>query len=416
MQDKHLKGSWNFLPRVVFICSAPCNNDTSLLHCDSSPEYSSRFKERYSKASRSRKLRNISLHLGVPSHGKVSYCAKILLSQYSRIKGLGEIADIIRNVFVVVGGEDGNVKLFSNSQQIRTSSIGSNNNARPQMVINSDEDLSKGNVNSDDREYKNTSELIQDISMPGHASVKAIAFAARITSKSESENSDGSRGTSSPLRSGDGDVGKEGIMIAVGGRLAYSIWEYSVSKPHTGLLPPLNKDGRSYKNSRSSLSSLTSGTVTQKMNQDHRILCVQCVNISTTRTSASKGNTSSSSTNSSSSSSSSSCSGSSSSSGSVGEDVYLIVLGDSRGIATVATYTHGHHSRGTHSAKHFHHIHHIKNCAMKQIFTVSLFDAVSILRRAPSRDLYFSHFTYYIISLYLTSELTQLQPFLHYRQ
>ena len=368
VQDKHLEGSWNFLPRVVFICSAPCNNDTSLLHCDTSPEYSTRFNEHNPTAARSQQLWNVPLHLGVRSHGKVSYCSKILLSKFSRSTEPGETADIIRDVFVVVGGEDGNVKLFSNSQQIRTSLIGSNNDTMPQLMINSDEDLSQGNVNSDGRECKNTSELIQEISMPGHASVKAIAVAA-----SESENRDGSRGTSSQQR----DVGKEGIMIAVGGRLAYSIWEYSLNKPHTEVLPPFNKDGYKYKNARSSLSTLTSGTVTQKMNQDHRILCVKCVNISTTRTSTSEGNTSNSSSNSgssSSSSSSSSNSGSSSSgsssssnsgssscssSGSVGEEVYLIVLGDSRGIATVATYTHGHRSKGTYSAKHSHHIHHM---------------------------------------------------------
>ena len=341
VQDKHLDGSWNSLPRVVFICSAPCNNDTSLLHCDTSPEYSTRFNERDSTAARSQGLSNVPLHLGVPSHGKVSYCAKILLSHYSRITEPGEVAGIIRDVFVVVGGEDGNVKLISNSQKIRTSLIGSNNDTRPQMMINSDEDLSQGNVNSDGSEYKNTSELIQEISMPGHASVKAIAFAAKTASKSESEKSDGSRGTSSQQKGGggdgDGDVGKEGIMIAVGGRLAYSIWEYSLNKLHTEIKEPLNKDGCNYRNARSLLSALTSGTVTQKMNQDHRILCVQCVNISTTRTSASEVDTSS----------SSSCSSSSSDSGSRGEDVYLIVLGDSRGIATVATYTHGHRARGT---------------------------------------------------------------------
>jgi hypothetical protein len=385
VQDKHLKGSWNFLPRVVFICSAPCNNDTSLLHCDSSPEYSTRFKERDSTAARPRKLCNIPLHLGVPSHGKVSYCAKILLSQYSRMTEPGESAEIMRDVFVVVGGEDGNVKLFSNLQQISTSMIGSNNNAWPQMMINRDEDFSQGTVNSDGREYKNTSELIQEISMPGHASVKAIAFAARIASKSELENSDGSRGTSCQRRGGvgdedrDGGVGKEGIMIAVGGRLAYSIWEYSLNTLHTVTYSPMNKEGCNSKYARSSLFSLTSGTVTQKMNQDHRILCIQCVNISTTRTSASEGSTNSSSSSSSSCSSSSSSSGSSGSSsssssnssngssGSMVEDVYLIVLGDSRGIATVATYTHGHRSRGTYAAKHFHHINHIHHCDIKQI-------------------------------------------------
>ena len=174
--------------------------------------------------------------------------------------------------------------------------------------------------------------------MPGHASVKAIAFAARTYPGSGSVSSGGRKGAIGQRADwdgkGDGDEGREGIMIAAGGRLTYSIWEYSLNNIDTEMDLHLESNGTDLRSAKSSLSSLTSGTVAQKMNQDHRILCVQCVNISATRTSACEKNDDS-------------CSSRSGSSGRMREDVYLITLGDSRGKVTIATYIHKHFSKGT---------------------------------------------------------------------
>ena len=359
IEETHLKEYWNTLPRVVFVCTAPCENDTSLLHCDSCPEFSARFKQCDSDSvvGRTKKLRNVPLHLGTPSHGKVSYCSKILLSQQYCNTEVEGVPDIHRDVFVVVGGEDGNVKLFSNSQKIGSLRNGSNDVTNPLMMEDSEEDLSRADAASDGSKCSSTSEFIQEISMPGHASVKAIAFAPRVYSKNLSQISGGGGGGGGIRcheREGNGngneDGSKEGIMIAVGGRLAYSIWKYNLT----------NRSNN--KATRSSLSSLTSGTVSQKTNQDHRILCVQCVNISAPRTSdceesndrsSSSGSSSSSSGSSSSSSSSSSSNSSrSNSSSNTEEDEYLIVMGDSRGKATIATYIHDSRSTGASPVEH----------------------------------------------------------------
>ena len=373
IEESHLKEYWNTFPRIVFVCTAPFENDTSLLHFDSCPEFSTRFKQcgSHSVTGGMKKLRNIPLHLGVPSHGKVSYCAKILSSQHYCNTDLEGDVDIHRDVFVVVGGEDGNVKLFSNLQKIGSLRDGSNDATIPQMIRNSEEELSRSDAVPDDSKCSNTSELIQEISMPGHASVKAIAFAARVSSKVPSQNSVGGfEGEERGGRGGGGvgsgtrcheregnkneDGSKEGIMIAVGGRLAYSLWKYSLNNVNTNMNVPLNTNKSSNRTAMSSLSSLTSGTVSQKTNQDHRILCVQCVNISAPRTSdcevsdncSSSSSSSSNSSSSSSSSSGGSSSSSNSSSSNTEEDEYLIVMGDSRGKATIATYIHDRRTTG----------------------------------------------------------------------
>ena len=248
---------------MVFVCPAPTKDDTSLMFCDSIPivTASSMSPSTATAPSSSKPLhlplkcivlphctsslgsrtQKVPLHLCTQSHGKVSYCARIV-----PLMGLHDAQDIVisrkgnrvkkQKSFSIVGGEDGSIKIFK-----CVKSLGA---FFPSGDIKIQEKINEGCI-------KNSSfEFLEEVNMPGNVAVKAIAIASRHDP-----------------RNGGAEVAEsKGIIVAVGGRLTFAIWEY-VLKDYTG---------KSEGDFGHHLSYLTSGSVDPKSSQDHRILSVQC--------------------------------------------------------------------------------------------------------------------------------------------
>ena len=299
-QKGRRSNSWNELPRVVFVCTAPTKDDTSLMFCDSMPIVTVFLESEvkpHCTSSLGQRTQKVPLHLCTQSHGKVSYCARIVPqigfhdAQDDIISSSGHRVKE-RNTFCVVGGEDGSIKIFKCSKILGTTS--SSGDTKIQEKVREDC-------------IKNSSFVfLEEVNMPGNVAVKAIAIASRHD----------------PQNSGVEVAESKGIIVAVGGRLTFSIWEYS-------LQDFVGKSGGDF---GSHLSILTSGSVDPKSSQDHRILSVQCtlfpkmkdifydsifsptipLNSDFIETESNKLH-----------------------------DFYLVVMGDSRGSVTVATYDNG---------------------------------------------------------------------------
>ena len=307
----------NTLPRVVFMCPAPTKDGIVLMLCDSIPKKlppDASIPDRIADTSNqeiscvgsllntitstfsssvaidssapvsvvSSKISNIPLHLGTQSHGKVSYCARIIPSIFNpqQNKKVTE-GNFNPDVLTVVGGEDGSVKVFNCPR------YGSVSTARKvaRTVSNSREESPCNSV----------FEYLQEVNMPGNVAVKAIAVAPRGS---------------------DTKCGCGGIIVAVGGRLTYSIWEYKSGHGDTAS----GNEGVSTEDGTCVLSFLSSGSINQKSSQDHRILSVTSVLLPIECDSSKQLQ-------------------STSSTGNSPADVFLFVMGDSRGRVTVATYS-----------------------------------------------------------------------------
>lgn len=255
-------------------------------------------------------IQNVPLHLGTQSHGKVSYCAKIIPfsreacheSSHNLVTGAG----ITENIFSVVGGEDGSIKIFS-------------------CLKNTAASLSSRDVEEEEVLKKlptrnSTFNFLQEVNMPGNVAVKAVSTASRRAPRSRLEET----------KSG-------GIIVAVGGRLTYSIWEYSLQDIHRNAEDHFG----------ACLSFLTSGSIDQKSSQDHRILSVQCtllpamnikMKIDSTlhersgflQAASLKSHLPE-------------------TEDTMSADVYLVVMGDSRGRVTIATYVNDFRINGSYS-------------------------------------------------------------------
>lgn len=135
-------------PTVSFAVLSPSDKNTKLTCL------------RYDSSKSSPIAKNTPLHLGLPGNGKVSYAAAFIPC------GVG------CNPLVVVGGEDGSVKLY-------------------------------------DR-WDGSLHFLQEVQMPMNAAVKAISHTASLNN--------------SPSRI-------QGIVVAAGGKLSYSIWSYDIQLP-----------------------------------------------------------------------------------------------------------------------------------------------------------------------------------------
>ena len=265
----------NSLPTVVFVCPAPLVNDTVLLLCDSG------LNSRIIGPGSGMKIQ-VPLHLGTTSQGKVSYCAKILMScsllqnttstSTSSCKSSDSDSNgryRCRTVFTAVGGEDGNLKVFRYTHN--SACVESRRSA-----------------------------FLQEVNMPGNVAIKSLAYAASSRKEAgrergrERERGSGAQAMLS-ARQNDSekeeskaigcatdvdDSGMEGIVVAVGGRLAYSIWSYDLRShlpPNKITSPKGSNDHDDVPHSSSVFSYLTSGFISEKAGQDHRVLCVQCV-------------------------------------------------------------------------------------------------------------------------------------------
>ena len=312
-------------------------------------------------------LKNIPLHLGLPSHGKVSYCARILpicrAASNSRSERQTDHTPA-QSLYVVTGGEDGNVRLFKHAQR----ALSDHHRALGVKTSSSQavSDESGGTVAASE-----SSQFLQEVNMPGNVAVKAIAFAVRGKTETQRQIQ---RDKKRMSKSGDErenlhteveingiqqiSMSSGGIVIAVGGRLTYSLWEYNLQPDVSSSL--MQYRGDDYEECESpveGLSFLTSGSVSSSAEQDHRILSVQCVllphwygtYVQNSAKKAARGESKEEeraagregqilSTDDTCSSSSSD--GDRGGDGG-GDDVYLVVMGDSRGIVTVATYEHG---------------------------------------------------------------------------
>jgi hypothetical protein len=369
------------MPRVVFVCPAPVGKNTILTYCDSDPELGLESASRGLVCGSVR--REIPQHLGLPSHGKVSYCARILPSSsaasiYSTACRTEDVP--ARIMYLVTGGEDGNVRLFKHAQRpLRDQHSGIGAISSSSRAVSDD---IWGAVAA-----RKSSHFIQEVSMPGNVAVKAIAFAARDETqrqmrrkapidKKRKNECGGQREKAHTEEKSTSTrylpMTSDGILVAVGGRLTYSLWEYSLRPPEVSTsLPQYSGDDKEgCESAVEGLSFLTSGSVSSSAEQDHRILSVQCVLLphrygthtwNTARDIArgvsEQGESAAGSEGSSQSKddtcrSSSSAEGGESGVGGGEDDAYLVVMGDSRGIVTVATYEHGFEveSKGTYTA------------------------------------------------------------------
>jgi hypothetical protein len=321
-------------------------------------------------------LKNIPLHLGLPSHGKVSYCARILpfcrAASNSRSERQTDHTPA-QSVYVVTGGEDGNVRLFKHAQRPLSDHHRSLGVKTSSSQAVSDE--SGGTVAT-----SKSSQFLQEVNMPGNVAVKAIAFAVRGKTETQRQRQI-PRDKKRMSKSGDErenlhteveingvqqiPMSSGGIVIAVGGRLTYSLWEYNLQPDvSSSLMQYRGDDCEECESPVEGLSFLTSGSVSSSAEQDHRILSVQCVllphwygtYVQNSAKKAARGESKEEeraarregqvlSTD-------DTCSSSSSVGDGGGDDVYLVVMGDSRGIVTVATYEHGFEvdSKGTATA------------------------------------------------------------------
>jgi hypothetical protein len=197
------------LPRVVLLCAVPEGKTDTVLHVwDTQPTAAS------SECVRTEEL-TLPLHLGTASHGKVSYCGEFLNCGVMRNNSSIEEVDQRPRV-VAVGGEDGSLRIFQYSQET------------DKMV------------------------LLQEAAMPANLSVKAVA---------SSRDSDALQHSLESALYPRHDAGS-GIVVAAGGRLSYSLWKYA----NAAASPPLS----------CVLSFECSGTIWPKATQDHRILTANC--------------------------------------------------------------------------------------------------------------------------------------------
>jgi hypothetical protein len=361
-------GSSNSLPRVVFVCPAPVGKNTVLTYCDSDPELGRESASR--ETDYGSVLRNIPQHLGLPSHGKVSYCARIL--PYSSAASIDSTArqteDVpTRRIFVVTGGEDGNLRLFQHAHRaLSDQHSGLDAISSSSRAVSGDRG---GKVAASERSH-----FLQEVNMPGNVAVKAIAFAARDKTRRKTQrdmkrkNEGGGEREKTHTQDESNSTRQlpmtsDGILIAVGGRLTYSLWEYSLRPPNvsTSLPQDYSQSKEVCESPVEGLSFLTSGSVSSNAEQDHRILAVQCMLLphwygmhmrNTAKEVAScvsvLGESAAGSEGSAQSKDdtchyNSSAEGRERGGGGGGgeDDVYLVVMGDSRGIVTVATYEHG---------------------------------------------------------------------------
>jgi hypothetical protein len=328
-------------------------------------------------------LRKIPQHLGLPSHGKVSYCARILPSSSAASidSAACQTEDVpARSIYLVTGGEDGNVRLFKHAHRpLRDQHSGIGAISSSSRAVSDD---IRGVVAA-----RKSSHFIQEVNMPGNVAVKAIAFAMRDETQRQMRRKEpidkkrknecgGQREKAYTEEESTSTrhlpMTSDGILVAVGGRLTYSLWEYSLRPPEVSTsLPQYNSDDKEgCESAVEGLSFLTSGSVSSSAEQDHRILSVQCVLLphwygthtrNTARDIASgvseqgesaPGSEGSVQSKEDACRSTSSAEGGESGVGGSEDDAYLVVMGDSRGIVTVATYVHGFEveSKGTYTA------------------------------------------------------------------
>lgn len=95
--------------------------------------------------------------------------------------------------------------------------------------------------------------------------------------------------------------GARGILVACGGKLMYSIWTYDFSSNDNAILPPLDCYFR---------LQVNGATTWDKATQDHRLLTTSCVSWNA-----------------------------SSNTGVSSDEIFVVVLGDSRGMVTLVAYT-----------------------------------------------------------------------------
>jgi WD40 repeat protein len=214
----------NTLPRVLFVCPAPAEKGQTVLQV---------FGARPAVISSHATTSSLPLQVRSSALGRVCYCNVLLQGAYQRS---GDGALVVGERYLVVGGEEGRVKVFSAA------------------------DLSPR----------------QELVLPSNASLKALSCCSAGEDKSR------------------------GVVAGGGGKLVFSVWTYDYQSAAN--------DGQPL---QQVLSRGCEGKLWPRATQDHRVLSVQCTFLSETQDD-----------------------------GGTASYRYLVVFSDSRGVATVALFTH----------------------------------------------------------------------------
>ena len=265
---------------------------------------------------------NVRMHYEVDGLGSTSYCCSILNNNYVSHSLLLTDAPATTNnnnnnnnstkEYIMTGGEDGFIKLFASVDRSKT-------------ILNT---ITHDSINNDSNSIESLV-LVQEVFMPSNLPVKVI-----INTMSASTIKTNNNNTSPTTAQHIPNI-TNGIALAAGGRLNYSIWSYEINH---------NRNYHQSDPPQQLLHYSLSGSIFPQASQDHRIMCANVLPLESYMSIQEYNNTSVT-INSDDNSNIGSTSVSLDANNNLGSieyniDTYLVIFGDTRGIVTFCQYEH----------------------------------------------------------------------------